>query len=77
MILDSLISGLHTYIYNRVAFILVDRGRMLQYMNGPKLQLAKLDLKEGRIAKQEFVMETAKALRMVKVATQCFDEYSF
>ena len=56
---------------------MVDRGRMLQYMNGPKLQLAKLDLKEGRIAKQEFVMETAKALKMVKVATQCFDEYSF
>ena len=76
MILDSRISGLHSSIYNRVV-LLVDRGRMLQYMNGPKLQLAKLDLKEGKIAKQEFVMETAKALRMVKVATQCFDEYSF
>ena len=45
-------------------------------MNGPKLQLAKLDLKDGKISKQEFMMETAKAMKMVKIATQCFDEYS-
>ena len=48
---------------------------MLQYMNGPRLMLAKMDLKEGRITKQEFMMETAKALKMVKTATKCFDEF--
>ena len=37
--------------------------------------LAKMDLKEGRITKQEFMMETAKALKMVKTATKCFDEF--
>ena len=49
---------------------------MLQYMNGPKLMLAKLDLLDGKINKQEFMMETAKAMKMVKFATQCFDEFT-
>ena len=52
------------------------RGRMLQYMNGPRLLLAKMDLQEGKITKQEFMIETARALKMVKTATKCFDEHS-
>ena len=59
----------------RLELDLLSRGRMLQYMNGPRLMLAKMDLKEGRITKQEFMMETAKALKMVKTATKCFDEF--
>ena len=49
---------------------------MLQYSNGPRLQLAKLELQAGAITKQQFVAETARALRRVKTATQCFDEYN-
>ena len=49
---------------------------MLQYMNGPRLLLAKMNLQEGKITKQEFMIETAKALKMVKIATKCFDEQS-
>merc|ERR1712110_403597 len=35
------------------------RGRMLQFMNGPRMLLAKQDMVEGRITKQEFMMQTA------------------
>ena len=45
-------------------------------MNGPRLLLAKMNLQEGKITKQEFMIETAKALKMVKIATKCFDEHS-
>ena len=45
-------------------------------MNGPRLILAKMNLQEGIITKQEFMIETAKALKMVKIATKCFDEQS-
>ena len=45
-------------------------------MNGPRLLLAKMSLQEGKITKQEFMIETAKALKMVKIATKCFDEQS-
>jgi hypothetical protein len=46
---------------------------MLQYRNGPKLQLAKLDLEEGKIGKEEFLVETKAAIRNVKLATKCFE----
>lgn len=49
---------------------------MLQFMNGPRMLLAKQDLLTGKITKQEFMMETALAMRMVKTATKCFDENS-
>ena len=49
---------------------------MLQNMNGPRMMLAKSDLKDGKITKQEFVIETARALKMIKTATKCFDEHS-
>ena len=62
----------HTWFIN---FEFIVRGRMLQYMNGPRMMLAKLDLQEGKISKQQFVMETAQALKLVKFATNCFDEY--
>ena len=45
-------------------------------MNGPRLLLAKMNLQEGKITKEEFMVETAKALKMVKIATKCFDEHS-
>ena len=45
-------------------------------MNGPRLQLAKMNLQEGNITKEEFMIETAKALKMIKTATKCFDEHS-
>ena len=44
-------------------------------MNGPRLLLAKMNLQEGKITKEEFMVETAKALKMVKIATKCFDEH--
>ena len=49
---------------------------MLQFMNGPRMLLAKQDMVEGRITKQEFMMQTAMAMKMVKTATKCFDENS-
>ena len=52
------------------------RGRMLQFMNGPRMLLAKQDMLEGRITKKDFMMETAMAMKMVKMATKCFDENS-
>ena len=51
------------------------RGRMIQYMNGPKLQLAKLNLLEGKMSKKEFLQATASAIKSVKTATQCFEDY--
>ena len=49
---------------------------MLQYMNGPRMKLAQYSLQEGSISKQEFMMETARALKMIKTATKCFDDHS-
>ena len=48
---------------------------MLQYMNGPRMLLAKSELQEGKLSKTDFMMETARAMKMVKFATKCFDEY--
>merc|ERR1711974_378421 len=48
------------------------KGRMLQYRNGPKMMLAKIDLQEGKISKAEFLAETAAAMRNVKLASKCF-----
>ena len=45
-------------------------------MNGPRLLLAKMNLQEGKMTKQDFMLETAKALKMVKIATKCFDDQS-
>ena len=49
------------------------KGRMLQYRNGPKMILAKMDLQEGKIGKAEFLAETAAAMRNVKLASKCFE----
>ena len=46
---------------------------MLQYRNGPKMILAKMDLQEGKISKAEFLAETATAMRNVKLASKCFE----
>eukprot|EP00092_Neocalanus_flemingeri_P053598 GFUD01063027.1.p1 GENE.GFUD01063027.1~~GFUD01063027.1.p1 ORF type:complete len:151 (-),score=33.79 GFUD01063027.1:29-442(-) len=52
------------------------RGRMMQYRNGPQLMLAKMDLQEGKISKLEFLQATARAMKNVKMATRCFEEYN-
>jgi len=49
------------------------KGRMLQYRNGPKMILAKMDLQEDKISKAEFLAETAAAMRNVKLASKCFE----
>ena len=49
---------------------------MLQFMNGPRMLLAKQEMLEGRITKKDFMMEIALAMKMVKTATKCFDENS-
>jgi len=51
------------------------KGRMLQYKNGPELMLAKMDLQEGKISKLQFMQATARAMKNVKMATGCFEEY--
>ncbi|XP_023323790.1 protein msta [Eurytemora carolleeae] len=51
------------------------RGRMIQHCNGPKLQLANMDLKNKKISRLEFLQATARSLNNVKIATSCFEDY--
>jgi len=51
------------------------RGRMLQYINGPKLQIAKMDMQCGKINRPEFLRAAVESIQIVKAATQCFEAY--
>ena len=51
------------------------KGRMMQYCNGPRLQLAKMDMKKGDISRAEFMKIAAQAMKNVKMAVKCFEDY--
>jgi hypothetical protein len=51
------------------------RGRILRQLHLPVLQLAKMDLKSGKIKLPEFIGKTKEAIKNMKESVKCMEDY--
>ena len=51
------------------------KGRVLRNIHKPTLKLAKLNLKEKKITMNQFVLQTKQAIKNMKEAVRCMEDF--